>query len=209
MESKTLKGATTIALTCSDGVVLAADKRASMGHFIASSEAQKVFNINDIVGATIAGGVGDAQSLMRLIKAESSLYEMNNKEKMSAKAIAALLSSILHGSRYYPYLVQLIIAGLDKGVPVLYNLDPAGGASKEKMTSTGSGSPVAFGVLEQFYSEDKPVSENIEIAVRALSSAMKRDSATGDGISLVSISKEGFRKYSNDEIDGILEKIKK
>ncbi len=209
MEPKTLKGTTTIGLTCSDGVVFIADMRASWGTFIASKRARKTFNINDMVGATVAGSVGDAEALMRLIQAEASLYEMNNRKKMSAKAISALMANILQGSKVFPYIVQLIIGGYDNGKPTLYTLDPIGGLIEEKMAATGSGSPMAYGVLEQRYSEDKAVEENLPIALRALESAMQRDCATGDGISLVTITKEGFRAYKKEEIDGLIEEIKK
>ena len=204
MESKILKGTTTIGLTCSDGIVLVADKRASWGSFVASKDARKIFNINDVVGATVAGSVGDAEALMRVIRAEASLYEMNNKKKMSANAVASLLANILQGNKIFPYLVQLVIAGMDTDIR-LFTLDPIGGLIEEKMASSGSGSPVAYGVLELQYSHEKTVDENIPVALRALKSAMARDTATGDGINLVSITKGGFKEYTKEEIDAILE----
>ncbi len=209
MDLETLKGTTTVGLKCSDGIVLVADKRASMGTFIACKSAKKTFNINDMVGATIAGSVGDAGALMRLVRAEAALHEMNNKTKMSANAAAYLLSNILHGNKYYPYLVQLVIAGYNDQELAIYSLDPVGGLSEETMVGTGSGSPVAYGVLEQFYSENKSVEVNIPIAIRALTSAMQRDSATGDGISLVTITAGGFKEHAQEEIDKVLDELKK
>lgn len=204
MESKILKGTTTIGLTCADGIVLVADKRASWGTFVASKDARKIFNINDVVGATVAGSVGDAEALMRVIRAEAALYEMNNKTKMSANAVATLLANILQGNKIFPYLVQLVIAGVDRDIR-LFTLDPIGGLIEEKMASSGSGSPVAYGVLEQQYSNEKSVDENIPVALKALKSAMQRDTATGDGINLVTITKDGFKEYTQEEIDVILE----
>ncbi len=208
MESKEFKGTTTIGLVCSDGIVFATDRRASWGHFIASKKAQKSFNINDTCGATVAGSVGDAESLMRLIQAESKLYEMNNGEKMSSGSIAVLMSNILHGNKIFPYLVQLLIGGFDgeDGKPRLYTLDPIGGLIEETMASTGSGSPMAYGVLEREFNEDKSIEENLPVALMALKSAMDRDSASGDGMELVSINTEGFKRYSEDDVNNILEK---
>ena len=203
-----LKGTTTIGLTCSDGVVLVTDKRASMGSFIASKKAKKAFRINDHVAATIAGSVGDAEALIRLIQAEASLYEMNNKERMSTKAAAHLLANVLQGSKYFPYLVQMLIGGMDKKA-ALYTLDPVGGLIEEKMASTGSGSPMAYGVLELEYFEDKTVKENIPIALKALSSAMGRDCATGDGITMVTITADGVKEYKDDEVEDYLKKMPK
>ncbi|MCG2782863.1 MAG: archaeal proteasome endopeptidase complex subunit beta [Candidatus Altiarchaeales archaeon] len=204
MESKILKGTTTIGLTCSDGIVLVADKRASWGSFVASKDARKIFNINDVVGATVAGSVGDAEALMRVIRAEASLYEMNNKKKMSANAVASLLANILQGNKIFPYLVQLVIAGMDTDIR-LFTLDPIGGLIEEKMASSGSGSPVAYGVLELQYSHEKSVDENIPVALRALKSAMARDTATGDGIGLATITKDGFKEYTKEEIDALMD----
>ena len=209
MESKVLKGTTTIGLTCSDGVVFATDKRASYGGFIASKRAQKSFNVNDYVAATVAGSVGDAESLMRLIQAESKLYEMNNGEKMNAKAVSVMLSNILQGNKMFPYLVQLLIGGYLKGESKLFTLDPIGGLIEEKMASTGSGSPMAYGVLELEYSEDKSVEENIPVALKALKSALSRDAHTGDGMELVTITKDGFRRYNTEEVENLLENVLK
>lgn len=209
LDSQTLKGTTTIGLVSSDGIVFATDRRASYGHFIASDRAQKSFNINDAVGATVAGSVGDAESLMRLIQAEASLYEISNGEKMSSKSIATLMANILQGNKIFPYLVQLLIGGFDLDEVKLFTLDPIGGLIEEKMAATGSGSPMAYGVLEQEYSENKTVEDNIPIAVKALSSALKRDSATGDGMDVVVITKKGFRKYDDSEVKTIADKVVK
>lgn len=201
MEDKKLKGTTTIGLTCSDGIVFAADSRASWGSFIASKKAKKIHNINNLVGATIAGGVGDAEQLIRVIQAEANLFEMDNGEKMSANAIATLLANILQGNKIFPYLVQLLVGGFDEDTPKLYTLDPVGGLIEEDVASSGSGSPMAYGVLEHLYSEGKSVKENIPVALKALRSAMERDSATGNQVSLVAITRDNFREYSKQEVD--------
>lgn len=208
MEEKILKGTTTIGLTCSDGVVFVTDKRASWGTFVASKRAKKAFKINDFVGATVAGSVGDAEALMRLMQAEASLYEMNNKEKMSANAVATLMANILQGSKIFPYLVLVLIGGFNKKAS-LFALDPIGGLTEEKMAASGSGSPMAYGVLEREYTEENGVENNIPIALKALSSAMERDIATGDGICIVTVTKEGFREYKDEEVEEISKNIVK
>lgn len=205
LESKTFKGTTTIGLVCKDGIVLATDRRASWGNFVASKKAQKAFRINDRVGATVAGSVGDAEQLMRLMQAEASLYEINNGEPMNANNISNLLSNILQGNKMFPYLVQLLIGGYDGEEAKLFTLDPIGGLIEEKMAATGSGSPMAYGVLERDYSEDKTVTENLPVALKALKSALDRDTATGDGMDLYSITSDGFKKFSEEEVAGVYE----
>lgn len=208
MEEKILKGTTTIGLTCSDGVVFVTDKRASWGTFVASKRAKKAFKINEFVGATVAGSVGDAEALMRLMQAEASLYEMNNKEKMSANAAATLMANILQGSKIFPYLVLVLIGGFNKKA-TLFTLDPIGGLTEEKMAASGSGSPMAYGVLERDYTEENSVENNIPIALKALSSAMERDTATGDGICIVTVTKDGFKEYSDEAVEEISKNIVK
>lgn len=190
-------------------MVFVTDKRASWGTFVASKRARKAFKINDYVAATVAGSVGDAEALMRLMQAESALYEMNNGATMSTNSIAVLLANILQGNKIFPYLVQVLIGGYDNGKASLYSLDPIGGLTDERMASTGSGSPMAYGVLEQEYSENKTVEENIPVALKALKSALERDTATGNGVELVIITKDGFRRYEEKEVAALYERVTK
>jgi proteasome beta subunit len=206
LESKVFEGTTTVGLVCSDGIVLATDKRASYGGFIASKSARKCFNINDYVGATVAGSVGDAEALMRLIQAEARLYEMNNGEKMSTKSVSILMANVLHGNKIFPYLVQLLIGGYTNGEAKLWSLDPIGGLIEEQAASTGSGSPMAYGILDTGYNKDKTVDENISVALKAISAAISRDSHSGDGIGLAIITSDGFKSYSEDEVKSLTEK---
>ncbi|VVB66057.1 Proteasome subunit beta [Candidatus Gugararchaeum adminiculabundum] len=198
--TKKLKtGTTTVGLVCSDGVILASDKRASMGYFIANKEAQKVFKIADNLAMTIAGSVGDAQTLVRLVTAEAQLFRLKNGKPMSVGAATTLLANILQNYKFYPYFVQLLVGGYDEK-PRVFNLDMVGGVTEEKFVSTGSGSPMAYGLLEDAYEDNTSVKDSIPLALRALSVAMKRDCASGDGITLFTITKDGVKEYSKDEI---------
>lgn len=196
------KGTTTIGIVCKDGVVLASESRVTMGNFISSKEGKKIYQIDDLVGMTIAGGVGDAQNLVRMITVEAKLYKMRRGKPMTVGAIATLLSNVLNSNRYYPYFVQLMIGGVDENAASLYSLDAVGGQIEERLaTAQGSGSPIAFGVIEDRYNERMPVKEGIDLAVRALSSAIKRDAASGNEMLVVTITKEGFTEVNKDEIE--------
>ncbi len=200
------KGTTTVGLVGKDGVVLAADMRASMGYFLANRETEKVHKLDEHIGMTIAGSVGDAQALVRWMQAELKLFKLQNNTLMPVKAASTLLANILFQQKYFPFLVQLLVAGVDENGPAIYNLDPIGGVTTEKYTSTGSGSPVAYGVLETHYKEGMKVDDLLPVAVKAISIAMKRDIATGDGIYLVSITQKGYRVYTKEEIQAFLHK---
>jgi proteasome beta subunit len=193
MDNMEYKGTTTIGLVCDTGVVMATEKRATMGHFIASKDAKKVYQIDDLIAMTTAGSVGDAQRLVKWMQVESRLYKMRREEPMTVKGIVSLLANILSGNRYYPYYVQLLVGGVDKNGPGVYSLDAIGGIIEEKKAvASGSGSPMAYGVLEDRYEDNMPIDEGVELVVRALHNAMKRDSASGDGIDVVKITAEGY-----------------
>jgi len=195
------KGTTTIGLVCQDGVVMATEKRATMGTLIAHKTTQKLFRIDDNLGLTVAGVVGDAQTLARYITAEVELYKLKRGIPMSVRSAATLTSNILAGSRYYPYWVGLILGGADPEGSHVYALDMVGGAIPDDYVTTGSGSPFVYGVLEDHYDKQLTVKEGVELAVRGLSAAMKRDSASGDGISIATItSKDGFQMVPDEEI---------
>lgn len=193
------KGTTTVGLLCSDGVILASEKRASMGGLVANKEAEKVLKIQDHLAITIAGSVGDAQTIARIMRAQAALYEIQRGRKISVEGAGTLLANILQGSKYFPYWIQILMGGVDTK-PRLYSLDLTGSLMEEKFVSTGSGSPIAYGVLEEKYKENKTVKDNLPIAVKAIKSALERDIYSGNGITLAIIDKKGFRKLSDKEI---------
>lgn len=197
-------GTTTVGLVCSDGIIMASDRRATMGYFIANKDIQKIYQIDDHLSMTIAGGVGDAQALIRLMKAEASLYKFKHGKPITVMAAASLLSNLLHNYRFYPFYVQLLIGGyVDSGE--VYSLDAIGGLTCEKYFSTGSGSPVAYGVLEETYKEGGSVKDNLRTAARAIAAAMKRDAATGEHVDLISVTKSGFKRYERTEVEKLLQ----
>lgn len=196
------KGTTTVAIVCKDAVVLATDRRASMGYLVAHKNVKKVYQIDDYIGATVAGSVGDIQSLIGSLKAEVNLYKMKNGTKMSTRSLATLTSHILHGQRYYPLIAWLIVAGFDDK-PTAYSIDPIGGVNEDKAISTGSGSLVAYGVLESLYKDDMGWEEGAFVAIKAIKAAIERDLATGNGITMAVIDKDGYRELSDEEIIGL------
>ena len=191
--AKALHGTTTVGIVTRDHVVLAADKRATAGTLIASRRVKKIVKINEYSAMTISGLVADAQNLADIVREESRYYLLSTGVRLSVKGIATLLANILFSSKFFPYIVQLIVGGYDVK-PRLYVLDLYGSITEEKYAATGSGSPVAYGVLEENYRDDLTVDEAIDIAKRAIRTAILRDSATGDGIDVAVIGKDEFRE---------------
>lgn len=202
------KGTTTVAMVCKDGVVMATEMRATMGTLIAHKRTNKLFKIEDHLGMTVAGLVGDAQTLARYLTAEVNLFRIKNRKPITVNGAATLMANILNGRSYYPYWVQLIIAGVDDSGSHVFSLDAAGGSIEDDYVTTGSGSPYVYGVMEDHYKKNMSLEEGVELAVRGISMAMKRDSASGDGINLATIDKKhGFRRYSQEEVEKIRKKF--
>jgi len=198
------KGTTTVGLICEGGVVLASEKRATMGSFIASKAAKKIYLVDDRIGMTTAGIVGDAQTLVRAMSVEARLYKIRRQESLSVKALTTLLSNILSGNRMFPFIVQLLVGGIDRNGAHIFSIDPYGGNTDEKeIAATGSGSPIAYGVLEDQYSKEMTIDEGVALAIHALHAAMRRDSASGEGMEVMVITKEKQEEISGEKIDEI------
>lgn len=191
-------GTTTVGINCKDGVVIAADKKATMGYLVASKETQKIYDLDDHIAMTIAGASGDAQTLVRYMRAELKLFSIQNQRRISTQAAATLLANILQGGRwtFLPYMVQLILAGYDDKGGHIFSLDAIGAIEDEKkFFSTGSGSPMALGVLEDNYKEEITVAEATKLAVRAIKSAIERDIGSGgNAIDVVTITRDGIKR---------------
>jgi len=157
--------------------------------------------------ATTAGLVGDLQVLHRYLKAEVELYKLKRGSPMNVEACATLCANILSSRRYFPYWVHLIIGGTDAKGGHVFSLDAAGGCLPDKFTTSGSGSPYVFGVLEDHFKEGLTISDGVDLAVRAVTAAMKRDAASGDGLDVVTITKAGYEKLSDEEIKRRKEKL--
>ena len=200
------KGTTTVAAVCRDGVILATDTRATMGKYVASKHAKKVYKISDSLAMTIAGGVAVAQRVVDILKVNAQLFELEKERPMLVSAAARLVSNVLFSNREVgrPLPLQAIIGGYDETGPHVFNLDPFGSLTEEKVVSTGSGSPFAYGVLEDRYEEDSTVDKMAPVIIKAVDSAMKRDVASGDSFDVAIITSEGFRELSPDEKRALL-----
>ena len=204
MSEKDLKkGTTTLGLVCKDGIVMATEMRATMGNLIGHKTTQKLFKISDNMALTVAGLVGDAQMLARWLSAEVKLYELKTGTSMSLRASSTLMANIMNGRRYMPFWVQLLLGGIDSEGGHIYSLDAAGGSIPDKFQTTGSGSPFVYGVLEDRFTENLSVKQGKVLGIRALTAAMKRDSASGDGISMCVIDSNGYHPVSQEDIDKI------
>jgi len=194
-----LKGTTTIGIVCNNGVVLASDTRVTMGSYVAHKRGKKIYRIADHLAMTISGSVADAQRTVDILTANAQLYKLNIGRPMPISSAARFIANLLFSSRYAPLIAQVLIGGVDDTGSHVFSLDPFGSLTEEKCVATGSGSPIAYGVLEDKFKEDMSAEQILPVIVKAVGSAMKRDSASGDSFNIAVIDEKGYRELTEGE----------
>ncbi len=205
---KAYKGTTTIGMALKEHVILAADKKATSGIYVAHKNVKKIIRITDKFALTIAGLVADAQTLADYIRAEAQYYQLLNGRPMGLRSIAYLLSLILNEYKYFPFIVQLILGGYDyyEGAKI-FAIEPYGDVTEERYAATGSGSPIAIGIIESEYNPDLPIDNAIKLAIKAVAAASVRDVFSGGvGIDVVVIDRDTVNEYTfqGEEVRKIL-----
>ena len=204
VEEKILHGTTTIGIKAKDGVVLCADMRASAGYFIANNNTMKIQKIDEHAGMTMAGGVADAQNITDILRYHANIHRIEKQEPIPIKSLTRLTSLIFHQNRGYPFIADILVGGYDNAGPALFNIDMFGSVEEKTYVTTGSGSPVAYGLREEEYLDDLTAEEAKVIALRAVKAAITRNIGTGDGINVSIIDKDGFRLLTKDQKKAII-----
>ena len=204
VEEKILHGTTTVGIQAKDGVILCADMRASAGYFIANNNTMKIQKIDEHAGMTMAGGVADAQNITDILRYHANLHRIEKNKPIPIKSLTRLSSLIFHQNRGYPFIADILVGGYDLSGPNLYNIDMFGSVEKKNFVTTGSGSPVAYGLLEEEYRENLSVDEAKLIALRAVKAAITRNIGTGDGINIAIIDKDGYRLLTKEQKKSII-----
>lgn len=211
IEDKVLHGTTTVGIKASDGVVLCADMRASAGYFIANNNTMKIQKIDEHVGLTLAGGVADAQNIVDILRYHASLHRVEKLGSIQVRSLARLCSLIFHQNRGYPFIADILVGGYDDGDaatdgggPALFNIDMFGSVEPKSYVTTGSGSPVAYGLLEEEYTENLKVADAKDLALRAVKAAIVRNIGTGDGINVAVIDADGFRLLTDEQKTAVI-----
>lgn len=199
-------GTTTICIMCKDGIVLAADRRASGGGMVLHKRAQKIQPITDAIAVTTAGNVSDIQLMVKLAKAEIKLKDVQVYRTASVREAASLVAGMLYSTFRRPSMVlsiaSLMMAGRDKEGYHGWELSPDGSMMEIRdYAADGSGMVFALGVLDTTYKKNLSVDEGVKLAVRALSASLQRDTATGNGIDVVTITEKGMQTVIDKELD--------
>lgn len=200
-------GTTTVGLVCVDGVVFSTDTRVTMAMFVAHRKGKKIYKIDDHLGMTVSGTVADAQNVVDTLRYYANIYKLERKMPIPVKATARLASNVFFSARLFPYITNVLIGGYDSMGASIFNVDLFGSLTEEKYVSTGSGSPIAYGILESEYHDDITINEGTSIAVKAVTSAMRRDAMSGDNFDVVMVNKDGYKEFSEKEKKEVLAKV--
>jgi proteasome beta subunit len=191
-----MPGATAVGITYNDGVLLAAEKRVSYGNFVVNKNTKKTFDVTDHVGAACAGMVADMQVLVRQVSALSKIRKLETRRNVEPNSVAKLMSVIMFERRYFPLLTQVVVGGVTTGKPEIYTLDPLGSVLPDRYAAVGTGAEMALGVMDAEFSEDLDEEKATNLALKAIRSSIQRDSASGDGIDILIINKNGKNENS-------------
>lgn len=211
MENKDVlnTGTTTLGLMCKDCVILAADKRATAGNFIANKNVDKVLPITEKIAITTSGVVSDIQLMAKLLKAELKLKNIRSDREPTVKEAAHLLADMVYNNvrkfSSIPGITHFLLGGADRELR-LYDVYADGSITDvDDFVSSGSGSVMAYGVLEAYYKKEMTEAEGVEMALKAISAAIQRDSASGEGIDVYVITKSGIKKAAAKKMNKTME----
>lgn len=199
-------GTTTVGIVCKDGIVLAADKKATMGGMVAQKKTEKIIILNNDLAITTAGLVSDAQLLTKLVLAQIKLDELRRNKKIKVKEAANLLANLVYQNvRKFSTIMGItgfLLGGRDKEGFYLYQLGMDGSLLKfDDYVCDGSGMVFAFGVLEANYKDNTSIEDGIKLGVATVNAAMQRDTASGSGIDVVTITKDGVKKVLTRQLE--------
>ena len=190
-----MPGATAVGITYQDGIVLAAEKRISYGNFVVNKNTKKIFTITDQVASACAGMVADMQVLTRQVEALAKIRKLETRRDMATNSVAKLMSVIMFERRYFPLLTQVIVGGVQT-TPEIYTLDPLGSLLPDNYAAVGTGAEMALGIMDAEYKKNMSEDTSKKLVIKAVKSSIQRDSASGDGIDVLTITKKGIEEES-------------
>jgi proteasome beta subunit len=200
-------GTTILGIVCKDGIVMAADRQVTAGNIVLNKNTEKVKKINDYLVGSWCGSASDAQMLNKVIVAELKLKELRTKKRPTVKEAANLIGNISYRNirqmSMVPHIAGTLIGGINEnGTVEAYSIEPAGSVTKveDYDANFGSGMPYVLGFLERQYNKDMTIKEGVELAIEALKSSTQRDTGSGYGVDIFTITKDGIKKEVAKEL---------
>ncbi len=205
------RGTTSIGVKCPDGIVLAVDKRTT-STLVESTSIEKLFKIDEHIGAATSGLVADARALVERARVEAQINKITYSEPIRVDSLAKKLCDMLQlytqNGGVRPFGSALIIGGVYNGVCKLFETDPSGALIEYKATAIGSGRSAAMDIFEEQYKEDLSIDDAIALALTAINEATEHEN-TSDNLEIAIINKEDgeYNKLSKEEVTAYIEKV--
>jgi proteasome beta subunit len=199
-------GTTTLGIVCKDCVVLAADKRATAGNLIADKTTLKVRKVAPHLAVTTAGSVSDLQLLVKYLEAELKIKQIRSGHEATVRESANLLGNWVYGLiRSSGGMTHFVVGGFDEKARLFDVFMDGSVMEQQDYVTSGSGSVFALGVLESQYKPGMTQEEGVQLAIKAASAALARDSASGNGLDVFVIDKAGARQVAAKVVNGALQ----
>lgn len=204
-------GTSLVGIVCKGGVVMAGDRKATAGgQIVMQKNAKKVVKINDYLVVSGTGGSADIEMLQKIAAAQLRLKELKDKKRPTVKESANLIGAIAYNNIRQPSMIPFIagtmVGGInDTGEAELYSVEPAGGVTKifDYDANFSSGMPYILGLLERQYKKGLSVEEGVELAIEAIKASSQRDTASGHGVDVFTITKEGIKQVANQKAESV------
>jgi proteasome beta subunit len=200
-------GTSILGIVCKDGIVMAADRQATAGNIVMNKHEEKVFPVNDYLVVSGCGVAADIKRVPKFLAAELKLKQLRSKERPTVKQASSLLMNMNYNGIRQPSMIPqqagFLLAGFNEdGTLELYSIEPAGSSMKvtDYDANFGSGMPYILGLLERLYKKGMTIKEGVELAKEALKSSTQRDTGSGYGMDIYTVTKEGIKKVVDKEI---------
>ena len=202
-------GTSLVGIVCKDGVVMAGDRKTTVGgQIVMNKNTQKVTAITDYLLISGTGVSSDIELSKKLIKAQLKIKELKDRKrptvKESANMIAMMFYKNIRQPSMVPFMAGLMVGGLDEsGETQLYSVEPAGSVMKVENfdANFSSGMPYILGLLERQYKKGLTIQEGVNLAVEAIKSSSERDTASGCGIDVFTITKDGIKHVLKQKVE--------
>ena len=204
-------GTSLVGIVCKDGIVMAGDRKTTAGgHIVMSKNTQKVCPINNYLVISGTGTSSDIELAKKLIRAQLKLKELRDKKRATVKEAANLIAATnyrnIRQPAMIPFMAGLMIGGLNEdGTTELYSVEPAGSTMKVEDfdANFSSGMPYILGMLERMYKKGLTIEEGIILAIDAIKASSERDTASGQGIDVFTITKDGIKHAAKQKANPV------
>jgi proteasome alpha subunit len=207
------RGTTSVGIKASDGVALLVDKRIT-SRLLEPQSTEKIFQIDDHIGAVTSGLVADARALVDRARVDAQINRVVYNEPIGVEVLAKKICDHKQTFTQYggvrPYGTALLIGGVDDEGPRLFETDPSGALLMVKATGIGSGRNAVMEVLEEKYDEKANIGEAIDLGLEALYKATEGKLTVGTvEIAVVDAKDYKFKKIEAEKVEVYVESILK